>query len=98
MILDGWVLRKWAQEYSTRIQVNVQTSILQLRGSLVNIEKIEAEMKAMLGGIVTEDIDLSWMSRLEAFNEAFITPIARITNTFIERVDENTVGDSLSSC
>lgn len=72
----------------------MQTSVLQLRGSLANIERIEGEIEAMLKNIITEDIDLSWVSRLQKFNEEFISPIARITNTFIEKLDENTVSNS----
>lgn len=91
--LDGRVLRRWAERYSTRITVNVQTSVLQLRGSLANIERIEAEIEAMLKNIITEDVDLSWVLRLEKFNGEFIPAIARITNTFIEKLDENTVSN-----
>lgn len=98
LILDGRALREWAQLYSTRITVNVQTSVLQLRGSLANIEKIKAEIENMLEKIITEDIDLSWVSRLEKFNDEFITPIARITNTFIERVDDNAVSNFIYFC
>lgn len=93
IILDGRVLRRWAERYSTRIIVNVQTSVLQLRGSLANIERIEGEIEAMLKNIITEDVDLSWVLRLETFNEEFIPPIARITGTFIEKLDENTVSN-----
>lgn len=96
IIVDGRVLRRWAERYSTRITVNVQTSLLQLRGSLANIERIEGEIEAMLKNIITEDVDLSWVSRLQKFNEEFISPIARITNTFIEKLDENTVSNSFS--
>lgn len=93
IVLDGRVLRRWAERYSTRITVNVQTSVLQLRGSLANIERIEGEIEVMLKNIITEDVDLSWVLRLEKFNEEFIPPIARITNTFIEKLDENTVSN-----
>lgn len=95
IVLDGHVLRRWAEQYSTRISVNVQTSFLQLRGSLANIERIEGEIEAMLKNIITEDVDLSWVLRLEKFNEEFISPIARITNTFIEKLDGNIVSNFL---
>lgn len=98
IILDGRVLRLWAERYSTRIVVNVQTSVIQLRGSLANIERIEGEIEAMLRNIITEDVDLSWVLRLETFNEEFIPPIARITNTFIEKLDENIVRYFFPSC
>lgn len=98
IVLDGHVLRRWAEEYSTRISVNVQTSFLQLSGSLANIERIEGEIEAMLKNIITEDVDLSWVLRLEKFNEEFISPIARITNTFIEKLDGNIVSNFLLLC
>lgn len=73
----------------------MQTSFLQLSGSLANIERIEGEIEAMLKNIITEDVDLSWVLRLEKFNEEFISPIARITNTFIEKLDGNIVSNFL---
>lgn len=89
--IDGHVLRTWAQKFMTRITVNVAKSTIQFRGSLANIERLSFAMDEMLKTIITEDIDLSWTSRYGNFTEDYVTPIARLTNTFIEKVDETTV-------
>lgn len=88
---DGHVLRSWAQNFMTRITVNVAKSTMQFRGSLANIERLSFAMDEMLKMIITEDIDLSWTSKYGSFAEDYVTPIARLTHTFIEKVDETTI-------
>ncbi|KAL7275427.1 Protein that coordinates expression of mitochondrially-encoded proteins [Rhizina undulata] len=88
---DGRVLRDWAHTYSARITVNVKDSTIQLEASQANIERIMAMKETFLKDTLEEDIDLTGVSRLGGFDEKFITPIARITGTFIERVSENSL-------
>lgn len=58
------------------------------------MEGLEESMADLLVGLVEEELDMSWVSRLGAFNQTFIPPIATITNTFIERLN----GDCRKVC
>jgi hypothetical protein len=49
-------------------------------------------MSNLLVGLIEEVLDMSWVSRLGSFNDTFITPIATITNTFIEKIKPQEAG------
>lgn len=85
---DGRILRDWTQECSARITVNVAKSLLTLSASQVSIETIENKLSHLLSTIISEEFDLTGISRIVSFSEDSIPVIARMTNTYIERVDD----------
>jgi Mitochondrial inner-membrane-bound regulator len=74
-----------------RIRVNVQKNSIAIQASEQNIELIEQAMEDLFASLIEEDFDISWTKRLGGLNDAFIAPIAKLTDTFIERMGENTV-------
>ncbi|KAI5804334.1 mitochondrial inner-membrane-bound regulator-domain-containing protein, partial [Geopyxis carbonaria] len=88
---DGTELRSYAEAFSARITVNVADSILEVHASQVGIESIEQRIQSFLSDIIFEDLDLSAISRIDKFDESFIIPVSRTTNTFVEKLDENTL-------
>lgn len=91
MCTDGKLLRSWANECSARITVNVQKSVVHIQAPEAGIETIELRIGALLRQVIHEDVDLSVISNLGKFREEEIAPIAKMTNTFIEKVGEGTV-------
>jgi hypothetical protein len=81
-------LREWSHKYQARIRINVQSATVTVQASQQNIELLEESMKDLLSGLIEEDLDMSWVSRLGAFNNTFITPVATITHTFIEKTSK----------
>jgi len=90
-MVDGRTIRRLSQQFEARIKVNVKSSNISVNSSLANYERLRREIRDLLSGVTVEDFDISWAQRLCRFNEQFITPIARITGTYIEKKDEKTV-------
>ncbi|KAI5814758.1 mitochondrial inner-membrane-bound regulator-domain-containing protein [Pyronema omphalodes] len=85
---DGRVLREWAQKCNARITVNVAESTLKINASRASIETIQGLLETLLSQIKTETIDISAAIRIAEFPDDVIPVIARMTNTFIERLGD----------
>lgn len=90
-MLDGQILREWANTFGARITVNVQESSLQIQASQVSIEKIETRMSMMLSEAKTEELDMAAVFRVGPFDWSLIPAISRTTSTYIEKVNEHQV-------
>jgi hypothetical protein len=69
----------------------VAKSLLTLSASQVSIEEIDKRLRHVFGNIINEEFDLTGISRLVPFSEEPIPVIARMTNTYIERIDDKKV-------
>jgi len=90
-MVDGRTTHQLSQQFEARIKVNVGSGKISVNSTLENYERLRRAIGNLLSGVNTEDIDISWAQGLCRFNEQFITPIARITGTYIENKDEKTV-------
>ncbi|PWW74449.1 hypothetical protein C7212DRAFT_353194 [Tuber magnatum] len=88
---DGRILRQLSQEYQARVKVNIRSGDISINSSLENYERLRKEIRELLERVTVKEFDMSWAQRLCKFNEQFITPIARITGTYIEKKDEKTL-------
>ena len=71
--------------------MDVAKNLLSIRSSRASIESIQEWLQAYLKDVMTEEVDLSATSRIAPFEDSVIPVVARMTNTYIERIDENTV-------
>ncbi|RPA88989.1 hypothetical protein L873DRAFT_1723776 [Choiromyces venosus 120613-1] len=88
---DGRIIRQWSQDFQARIKVNIQSGAISVNASLENFERLQENIRDLLEKVIEKEFDMSWAQRLCKFNEQFITPIARITGTYIEKTGENTL-------
>ncbi|KAG0128062.1 mitochondrial inner-membrane-bound regulator-domain-containing protein [Tuber indicum] len=88
---DGRVIRQLSQEFQARVRVNIGTGKIGVYASVESFERLKEAVQALLGKVTAEEFDMSWAQRLCQFNKQFITPIARITGTYIEKKDEKTL-------
>ncbi|KAF8543983.1 mitochondrial inner-membrane-bound regulator-domain-containing protein [Trichophaea hybrida] len=88
---DGRILRYWAHRGNARITVDVANNLLSIRASRASIEEIQKWLAHLLNSILTETLDISATSRIAPLGDGVIPVIARMTNTFIERIDNRTL-------
>ncbi|CUS12845.1 unnamed protein product [Tuber aestivum] len=88
---DGRVVRQLSQEYQARVKVNIKSGSISVNATLENYERLRKAIQDLLEKVTVKEFDMSWAQRLCKFNEQFITPIARITGTYIEKKDEKTL-------
>lgn len=74
--------------------MDVANNLLSIRASRASIEEIQKWLDHLLSSILTEVLDISATSRIAPFGDGAIPVIARMTNTFIERIDNRTVRGS----
>ncbi|KAG0644125.1 mitochondrial inner-membrane-bound regulator-domain-containing protein [Tuber brumale] len=88
---DGRVIRQLSQEFQARVRVNVESGSIGVFASVENFERLREAVQGLLEKVTVEEFDMSWAQRLCQFNKQFITPIARITGTYIEKKDQKTL-------
>ena len=71
--------------------MDVANNLLSIHGSRASIESIQGWLHTYLKDVVTEKVDLSATSRIAPFEDSVIPVVARMTNTYIERIDKDTV-------
>ncbi|KAI5792430.1 mitochondrial inner-membrane-bound regulator-domain-containing protein [Peziza echinospora] len=86
---NGRNLRRWAQEFHARITVNVQESFVEFEAVEANIEALEKKIPEHLDQKISEDIDLSAISRITQFNKAYVSGISTMTETYIHNISDH---------
>ena len=90
-MVDGRTIRQLSQQFEARIKVNVESGKIRVNSTQENYERLRKAIEGLLSGVNMKDFEISWAQGLCRFNEQFITPIERITGTYIEKKDEKTV-------
>lgn len=84
-------MRRLSEDFQARVKVNIESGKISVHASLENYERLRGAIQDLLKEVKENEFDMSWAQRLCQFNEQFITPIARITGTYIEKKDDKTV-------
>jgi hypothetical protein len=79
---------------NARITVNVAESAVKINASRASIETIQGLLETLISQIKTETIDISAAIRIAEFPDDVIPVIARMTNTFIERLGDSKISIS----
>jgi hypothetical protein len=74
--------------------VDVANAKLHIQASQASIERIEGLLADTLKNVVSENVEFSALSRVAQFNDENMVTVARITNTFVERLDNHLVRPS----